>query len=275
MTKTITEKVHLYNNSVEIDFYPTSHRYKLIKIDGKESGEWIPSPSGINNMLDKSNMLIPWAVGMFKSKMEELVGEGENFTRDDIQTMLEVAKTAHSEKKDAQASVGSVVHHYAQYGEVSEDYEDLSFDDKERADKGIASFEKWKEEHVPEITKSEFLVFSKKHKYVGTADGLAVINGKKYLIDYKTSKGIYTTHLYQVSAYLKAWEEEHGEKLDGAMIIHFRKEDVYDKDGNLIYEAGTFGCKTLSRSELVIAYKGFKGLMKTYHTEKEVLKMLK
>lgn len=274
MSKTITERFSLHNGTVIIDFYPTSHRYKLIEQDGVSVNEWIPSPSSINNMLDKSQALIPWAIGTVMAKVEELMQDGHNFTRDDVKSMLEVAKTAHTEKKEAQASVGSVVHHYAQHGSVSEEYEDLSFDDKERADRGIASFDQWKTSELPLILQTEFLVYSKKHKYVGTADGLAEINRKKYIIDYKTSKGIYTSHLYQTSAYLRAYEEETGETLDGAMIIHFRKEDVYNRDGELIHLAGTFGVKTVSRAELVKAFQGFKHLLGIYHVDKEVLKML-
>lgn len=270
MSKTETVRHSLYGGQVEIDFYPKSHRYKLI-----ETKEWLPSPSSVNNKLDKSGALIPWAVGCFKDKMHELMGDGVNFTYDDVTSMLKVAETAHTEKKEAAASVGSVVHLYAEHGALPDEYDELSDEDKDRADKAMTSFDDWKKENVPEMIKSEFLVYSQKHKYVGTADGLAEIDGKKYLIDYKTSKGIYTSHLYQVSAYLKAFEEEHGVKLDGAMIVHFRKDDVYDKDGEMVYGAGSFGVKTLSRGDLVTAFKGFKALLDIYHTDKVVYKMTK
>lgn len=275
MAKTETERHSLYSGRVQIDFYPKSHRYKLISIDDKEYGTWIPSPSSINKKLNKADVLVPWAVGLTIDKVQELMGEANNFTRDDIESMLSVAKTAHSDKTQDQADVGSIVHHYAEHGEMSEDYDKLSDEDKSRADNGIKSFDEWKKTTLPVILKTEFLVFSLKQLYVGTADGLAEINGKKYLIDYKTSKGVYSDHVYQVSAYLKAYEEEYGEKLEGAIVIHFRKDDVYDKEGNLIYEAGTFGMKTLSRGELVKAFKGFKALQSVYEVDKEIIKIIK
>jgi len=69
------------------------------------------------------------------------------------------------------------------------------------------------------------MVYSKKHDYVGLLDLIAIIDKKKYLVDYKTSKGIYSDAYFQVAAYRNAYEEETGEKLDGTLILHFNKEN--------------------------------------------------
>lgn len=47
----------------------------------------------------------------------------------------------------------------------------------------------------------EFTVFSDKYNYAGTVDWLVEINGELWLIDFKTSKSIWTEYELQVSSY--------------------------------------------------------------------------
>ena len=57
-------------------------------------------------------------------------------------------------------------------------------------------------------------------------DAEAIIDGKKCVIDFKTSKGVYNEMVYQVSAYQSAVEEETGEKYTGnKWIVQFNKEN--------------------------------------------------
>lgn len=266
---TETKRLEFYGGSIKIDFYPKRHRYKLVEEDGVEMKEWIPSPSSIINKLDKSPQLIHWAVNCFEEKMVELMRDGVNFSKDDVESMIAEGKTAHNQKKESACSVGTVVHKYAEeYSatkstDMPEGYEDLDDEEKERADKGIKAFMSWVEEKKPEFLQSEFPIFSKKQRFVGQSDELVQFEGGKYLLDYKTSKGVYSSHFYQASSYLKAYEEEHGDKLDGAMIIHFNKEN------------GEFKVVVLSRSDLIQGYVGFKALQTIYSVDKEVSKTIK
>lgn len=277
---TETIRSSLYNGSVEIDFYPNSHRYKLITQDGEKSGEWLQSPSSILNKLDKSQALIPWAINCYTEKMLELCANGSNFTRDDIESMLSVAKTAHTEQKTAAGSIGSVVHDFAQLYTKSvaideiEGFFDLPQEDQEKARKGAEAFVKWVQEINPVFINSEFTVYSKKNRFVGTCDALVEIDGAKYILDYKTSKGVYSSHIYQVASYLKAYEEETGDRLEGAKILSICKEDVLDKEGNVIKEAGQFKVVPVSRQLLVTAYKAFKALQVVNEIDKQVTKQL-
>lgn len=52
--------------------------------------------------------------------------------------------------------------------------------------------------------------------------------GKRFLIDKKTSSGIYPDAWYQVAGLRAIWEEKHGEKLDGVGIIRIGKQDQLD-----------------------------------------------
>lgn len=269
MAATEKNRLEFYGGKVQVDFYPNSHRYKLIELNGEERKDWIPSPSSIIAKLDKSPQLVHWAVNCFEEKVVELMRDGVNFTKDDVLNMVAEGKTAHNTKKESACSVGTVVHKYAEeYSatasvEMPDDYAELDEAEQALADKGIEAFHQWLDQVEPKFIKSEFSVFSLKQMFVGTSDELVEIDGKKYLLDYKTSKGVYSSHFYQASAYLKAYEEEYGEKLDGAMIIHVSKE------------TGEVGVVTLSRSDLVKGYVGFKALATIHAVDKQINKTLK
>ena len=283
-----TETKELYNGDVKIDFYPKSHRYKLIELDGEERNQWLKSPSRIVGMKDKSGPLIWWAVNCFHEKVVEEMRDGNNFTRDDVMAMLELGKKAHTERRDKAADVGSVIHKYAQHhadmGGVEDvkgfddviDFADLTEKDQKKARSGQEAFDDWYKTTRAETVKSEFLVYSKKHNYVGRADELADIDGDLYLLDFKTSKGIYPTQLYQVTAYMKAYEEEYPDKkVAGAMLVSLIKEDILDKDDNVVREAGSYKVVEMSRSDLVSAYVVFKALKEIADRDPVFTKMLK
>lgn len=91
----------------------------------------------------------------------------------------------------------------------------------------LVSFCKWKNEENIEFLDAEKKVWSDKHCYAGTLDGIARRKGSKALIlvDYKSSKAIYDEYPLQAIAYKVAYEERTGEKIDEVWIIRFGKED--------------------------------------------------
>ncbi len=267
MAKTITERHQLYGGSVLVDYYPTSHRYKLISVDGVEKNEWLKSPSGIVGKLDKSRPLMGWAVNCFYDKVVEDMRDGESFTKDDVLSMLALGKGAYNERKKEAADVGTVVHFYAQNHHdlkdvtEAEGYDELNEADQAKARNGGQAFDTWYAQLGGTSVASEFLVFSKKEKFAGRCDDLVSVNGEHIILDYKTSKGVYTDQIYQVTSYMKAREEEYPEiKIAGARLIHLIKDDVLDKDGNVIKKAGEYGEVYLTRADLVQAYMVFKAL---------------
>lgn len=268
MAKTETERHVLYGGAIEIDYYPKSHRYKLVKEDGEERNEWLKSPSGIVDKLDKSAQLMYWATKMFYESVVASMRDGKNFTADDVKSMLEVGKGAYKERRDEAASIGSVVHFYAQNHldigtiENAEGFADLSEGDQEKARAGAAAFDKWYAALGAKSVASEFLVYSRKEGFTGRSDDLVELGNKElWLLDYKSSKGVYTSQVYQVTSYFKAREEEYpDQRIAGARLVHLCKEDVLDKDGNVIKRAGEFGEVILTRADLVKAYMVFKAL---------------
>lgn len=94
-----------------------------------------------------------------------------------------------------------------------------------KANSAFEAYRSWKEMTKIELLESESPYVSESHRYGGTIDALGTVNGKRVLVDFKTSNGLYPDHIIQVAAYTYLWEENHGERLDGGIhILRFSKE---------------------------------------------------
>ncbi|MFH1052778.1 MAG: PD-(D/E)XK nuclease family protein [bacterium] len=253
------ESHQLYNGAIEIDFYPDSHRFKL---SGQRS--YLPSVTSITGIIDKSRALIPWAVntdiGFIRQYLEEK--SGQQFTVEELIPVLEEAQNHHNVKKDEAASIGSQVHEFAEnFGQAKingTEIPDLSSIEDERVLNGINGFLDWYNSNNVKFIEAERLVYSKEHEFVGILDAIVEIDGKLVLLDYKTSKGIYTDMYYQISAYQLAYEEETGKSFDKAMILHFNKE------------TGDFATKEFSKEDYLKNYPIFLSCLNIKLREKEL-----
>ena len=70
---------------------------------------------------------------------------------------------------------------------------------------------------------SEHVVYSSMG-YAGTLDFIGTINDKKYLVDFKSSKGFWPDMPMQLAAYNHAHEEMTGDKMEGIGILRLDKE---------------------------------------------------
>jgi hypothetical protein len=70
----------------------------------------------------------------------------------------------------------------------------------------VKSFCDWREAVKPEVISTEITVFSDIHGYAGTVDLICRIDGVPYVVDFKTSKQVWTEHELQISAYRMALE---------------------------------------------------------------------
>lgn len=68
----------------------------------------------------------------------------------------------------------------------------------------IMSFADWFKETKPKILQLEQVVFNDQMNYAGTVDMVCEINGKKFIVDIKTSQSIWPEYELQVSAYKHA-----------------------------------------------------------------------
>lgn len=163
-------------------------------------GDPIPSVTTIIGILDKSGPLVGWA------KRE--VGNAAVRNLDVLAKMVETAgsesaarwlATIPGYQRDTAANRGSDVHALA---------EALSRGQEVPIPEEIApyldAFQAWRREWTPRYIAAEEMVCSLRYGYAGTLDAIVEIAGETWLVDYKTSKGVYPDTALQLAAYAHA-----------------------------------------------------------------------
>ncbi len=89
--------------------------------------------------------------------------------------------------------------------------------------KALEAFRSWRAQVNLEILETEVPLISEAHRFGGTFDALARINGKLCLLDWKTSNGVYGDYIAQVAAYRQLLRER-GDLVEGAQLLRFGKE---------------------------------------------------
>ena len=213
---TETQEIKIYDKT--IIFYPNSHQYKLVVGDKKSDWKTIDSVSRICGIVDKSEALLIWASRLCS---EYLLSLPVNRRTDEE---VKIAVNKHREKKEEAANIGTLAHAWA------EDYiknSNISFPDDPQVIAAVNGFLEWTSQHEIQWIASERFVYSNKYNYVGICDAIAVIDGKKFLVDFKTSNRIRKLEYWmQTSAYDYAYWEETWEHLDGVIIVRFAKDDM-------------------------------------------------
>ena len=220
MEKTPPVESELYSGKVGVKFFPDSHIYYVTV--GEE--KWRPkSVTGITGVKDKSQALIPWAL---EEAAKHLIGCLEDKKKIDEEQIIK-AVFASQEYVEKAADLGTEIHDWIEkyiLSKISKKNPAPNMPEDENILVGVNSFLAWEESHKVKFLWAEKLVYSKKHDYIGKADFGAIVDGKRCLCDNKTGNGLYDGVLTQTAAYLKADEEETGEKYDGRWAIRISKE---------------------------------------------------
>lgn len=274
----------LYGGEVVVEFLPSKHWYHL---KGAPRFPLITSVTGATGVYDKSQALIKWATKTDIDYIEEFVNSQDVLNKETLLPVIAEARVEHDAKKDKAASIGDIVHCFCeQFVKATIANEDLNIETlwtsalaqvdeenniklaeldpalfaeiKEKAMGGINSFLDWYSQHDVEFISSERVVYSREHNFVGKNDFHAIIDGVRTVGDFKTSKGVYDDHRFQLSAYWGAMEEEDGAQNDQGMIVKI------DKEG-----AG-FEVKTIDRDEHLKNYPVFLALLTVKERKKEL-----
>jgi len=150
-----------------------------------------------------------------------------------LQWMKEAGSKS-DEIRDAAGKRGSAVH------QLTEDY-DNGLECNLLGENGQPNYsmEEWAMfERYVDFTKTlkpthqliEQQVLSSRLQFAGTIDRVAVINGKKYVLDIKTSNGVYNSYWLQVAAYQQALLKETKIKTDGVAILWLNAKTRTKKD---------------------------------------------
>lgn len=167
-----------------------------------EDGTQVPGVTTVTGILDKS-ALKNWAWKM------GLKGE-------DIYKYTDEAK-----------AIGSLAHELIaqSLGGPSAKVKAYSPDQLERAEYSVKVFADWRLRHSDlEPVAVEVPLVSEAHRYGGTIDLVARIDGRTELIDFKTGSGIWPEHEVQVGAYWKLLEQS-GQKIEGARILRIGRTE--------------------------------------------------
>jgi len=242
-----------------IDFFPESHRYK-------RAGEktYLISATAVTGIIDKSRFLIPWAVGLAGTFLKQFIenSQSNQYAAEELLPVIDEALKQHTIKKEEAASIGDLVHAWAEAFAKSQiegtPMPEIADDLDERVINGITAFLDWGKLPRGQIHSQRKNGLFAKVRLCRHADAVAKFNGRLLLLDYKTGKAIYNEHLYQVAGYRGAYEEEHG-NLDGAMILHFDKEtgnlsmrDLTDDEQSKNYQV-FLACLTVKQREKELA----------------------
>ena len=109
---------------------------------------------------------------------------------------------------------------------------------------GYMAFLEWADQHDFLAIETEHTVYS--DKYAGTCDLICTLNGKKYLIDFKTSTmregtAAYPEHRFQVAAYRQT-----DPTIEGTGVLYLNKQDGYpqwrDVSGTYAKDVAVFNC---------------------------------
>lgn len=104
----------------------------------------------------------------------------------------------------------------------------------------------WKQVKPEPISVEEF-VYSDKLEYAGTADFICKIDGEVWMIDFKTSNGLYRTYDMQLSSYAKAWEEMGKGKIDRSGILWLKSPKRKPSSKKGVYQGGNWELKVIDK----------------------------
>jgi hypothetical protein len=181
-------------------------------------GAEVPRATGITGQLDKP-ALTYWAAGASCDLMIEKVSaiEGDTIKKDVLFGIIESARknfrTVSRKALDAGSRIHEAIEVYFKTGK-----EPVTKDDQVIS--GFLAFLEWKDAHKVEPIKLEHTVYG--YDWAGTLDFYGYFNGKKYVIDWKSSKAIYDEMRYQVAGYRSAVGD-----CEGCGILRLDKESGF------------------------------------------------
>ena len=193
------------------------------------------SVTGITKKLDKSGALLPWAVGLVCTEITSKVEAGgpeRQYSKDEIMLMVEEARRAPETAKVSGGTTGSFIHDFAHNFAKAKiagteipnlDHLNPEIEEQQKALNGINAFLDWYNENDVEFLEMEKMFYYNSHlagdtgseeedpnfvEYFGYADLVARVNGRLAMVDYKSSKGIYSEQKYQLRGYSYARDKE-------------------------------------------------------------------
>jgi hypothetical protein len=184
------------------------------------TGEVVPSVTTCLRVISKPN-ITQWAARKAAQfavlHMDELEGLSS-------QEKVDRIAGEHENISGAARDLGTAIHET-----IDSWQKGAAAEDPEGAGPYLNRFIDWVLDVQPSFIENECTLWSRTHEYAGTADAIAEINHKTYLLDFKTGKGVYAEAALQVSALAGAdfiitpeGEEKEIPALDFLAAVHIR-----------------------------------------------------
>lgn len=173
-----------------------------------KNGTQVPGASTICKIGDDNSSLIHWAwqLGM----------DGIDYRK----------------ARDQAADIGTIAHFLIEcfLHNHEADLSDFSPADIARARVAFANFKKWWDEEGLTVLEPEVQLVSEAHGYGGTIDAPSKDrHGNVVLLDWKTSKGIWPSHRFQLAAYERLWNENRPDlQVSRRAVVRIGKESEND-----------------------------------------------
>ncbi len=199
-----SEFTHYPEAGVSIEYRDASHRYWLHK-DGQRTAAI--SVTSALKVLDKP-ALVAWAerMGIEGALRLERAGELEGVPPEQALSVVRQRDMGAEAKRDAGADRGSAIHDalrsYCSVGTVP-----MVGDFPDEVQGYVKSLCRWLLDAEPEPILVEQVVGSPRFGFAGRFDLLAKIDGKRTLLDLKTSNRVYAEHHLQMAGYEIALRE--------------------------------------------------------------------
>ena len=214
-----------------------NEKYKNLKAHTRyydESGKRLPGTTTILGVMSKGYGLMKWywQMGMKGIDVEKYV--------------------------DKTANIGTLGHYLieCELKDEQPDLEPFSNEEINAAENCLIKFYDWQEENELEVLGVEKTLVSEKYKYGGTIDLYCKLNGKYTLVDLKTSKAIYDSHMIQLAAY-KNLLEENDYKVEQVKILRIGRTD--DE-----------GFEVRTQEDLSTEWELFQNLINVYNLKKQL-----
>ncbi len=179
-----------------------------------------PSVTTVLGLLDKGDMLLQWGVNCALQYVRE------HALTEDWETVLQMAKTNWREAREEAADIGKEIHElikvYIRHGR------DAVGTYRPEVENGFLAFLQWEGDNGVVWLESEKQVFDNTRGYAGTLDAKCrftkgPLATRVFVIDFKSSKGIYDGYAEQVAAYRHADSLATSIAADGCGILRLDK----------------------------------------------------
>jgi len=160
--------------------------------------------------------------------------------------------------RDDKADIGTLAHDMVMCHLKGEEVDTTGYTEKQidLAETCFLKYLEWESQHKIEPVLLETPLVSEKYRYGGTMDNYCLLDGIPTLVDYKTSKAIYSEMFYQLGGY-------------GNLLI----ENNYQVERHMILRLGRNeeeGFEVKERIDLEDETKIFLKLAEVYHLQKEL-----